>query len=92
MSDVDLMMKGSRMLTTIRMNRIMEAVTRVSAQLYVKAMIIAATMVALNSMKVPSFSEMPSWRVFAASVMVPAADPGAMESRTWMVCPKRHCR
>ncbi len=45
-------------------------------------MIVAAIMVDVYSIRVPSFSEIPNCKVFAVVVMVPAAEPGGIESRT----------
>jgi len=78
--------------TQMTMKRINDDVTRVSSQLYVKATMMAVMMRDVNSTKMPSFSEMPSWSTLAVLVMVPAAAPDGIESRTWMVWPKRHCR
>lgn len=83
-----LMMKGIRMLMTSSMKRTTDAVTSVSNQFHVKATTRAATIVALYSINVASFSEIPSCRVLAVAVMVPVAYPGGIESRTWMVCAK----
>lgn len=52
----------------------------------------AEIMVAVYSTKVPSFSDIPSCKVLAVVVMVPAAAPGAIESRTWIVWAKRQRR
>lgn len=87
-----LTMKGMMVLIVIRMNRIEDEVTSVRAQLLVKATTTEATIVALYSTKTPSFSEMPSWSTLLVDVIVPVAWPGDIESRTWMLCPKRHWR
>ena len=79
------MMNGRITPRTSSKNMITDDVTSVSAQLYVKATTIAAMIVALNSTKMPSFSEMPSCRTLAVEVMVPVAYPGGIESRTWML-------
>lgn len=76
------MIKGRIVPTARAMKRMTEEVTRVRDQLWVKATIIAATMVALNSTNVPSFSDIPSCRVLAVVVMVAAAAPDGIESRT----------
>jgi hypothetical protein len=82
---VPLRMNGSNTLSTKLMNRRTELVTRAWDQLYLKAMIVAAMIVDVYSIMVPSFSEMPNCKVLAVVVMVPAAEPGGIESRTWMV-------
>jgi len=82
------MMIGSRTASDRVMKRRSDDVTRVRDQLNVNAMMTAAMMVALNWINVPSCSEMPSWRVLAVEVIVPAAVPPGMESRTWMDCAK----
>ncbi len=80
--DCPLMMKGRRMEMTREMKRMTDAVTSVRDQLYVKATMIAATMVDKNSRKVPSFSDIPSCKVLAVEVMVLAAVPEGIESST----------
>lgn len=79
---VPLTIKGRRIPTVMEMKRMTEHVTSVRDQLYVKAMTVAVMIVAVNSRKVPSFSEMPSCMVLAVVVIVPAAAPGGMESST----------
>jgi hypothetical protein len=64
-------------------------VTRASNQLYEKAMTIDAIIIAVNSIRMPTFSEMPSCSVLAVVVSVVAAEPDGIESRTWMDWAKR---
>lgn len=86
---VPLMMKGKRILIVKPMSTTTLAVTKVTRQEDVNATAMAATIQAANSRNVPSFSEIPTCRVLAVLVIVPAADPGAIESRTWTVWLRR---
>ena len=58
-----------------------EGVTRVSDQLYVKAMMMAANIKAVNCSIIPSFSDMPICRVLAVFVNVFEAWPLGRVSR-----------
>jgi len=66
---------------TMPMKMIVDDVTRVSDQLYVKATTMAPIKQAVNSIRIPSFSDMPTCKVLAAAVIVPAALPGGAEYR-----------
>lgn len=61
-------------------------VTRDSCQLYMKATIMEAIIVALNSTKTPNRSEIPICRVLLTVVMVVVAYPEGIESRTCTDC------
>jgi hypothetical protein len=82
---VPLIMKAKRIPIVKPMNTTTLAVTKVTRQEDANATAMAATIQAANSRNVPSFSEIPTCRVLAVLVIVPAADPGAIESRTWTV-------
>ena len=79
---VPFMMNGKNVPTARLMNSTTLEVTRVTCQEYVKATMMAAMIQAPNSRNVPSFSEIPTCKVLASLVIVPAAAPGGIMSMT----------
>lgn len=89
---VPLMMNGRTIPAANPIKNIPLTVSKVTRQECVKATIIAAIMQVANSIKVPSISEIPTCNVLAVLVIVPAAAPEGIESRTWTVWLSRHER
>ena len=83
---------GSTTTKMMMMYRINEEVTKVRFQLHVKAMIIAAQIVPLNSKNVPNRSDIPICRVFDVEVMAVAGAPVGIESIAWMDWANSDCR